>query len=128
MEPSWTPFPDLNKYRANESVLKEADTELNLFDGISAQQVKFVGHVMRGHSLDHILMTGKMNRKRVRGRQREKIWNRLGRPIGRGKGMDLIAKCENRETWRDMVTNPTDMAHHDDNNDNRISVFTNYGI
>ena len=53
-----------------------------------------------------ILTTEKMNGKRARGGQREKIWEGLGRWTGESKGIDLLVKSEDRKTWRDVVTNP----------------------
>ena len=91
--------------KTNESVLKEAEIELSLLNRIRSQQANFVGHAMRRHSLEHIITTGKMNGKRSRGRQREKIWDGLGRWTGGDRAIDLIVKSEDREKWRDMVTN-----------------------
>ena len=85
--------------------MKEAEIELSLLNRIRSQQAKFVGHAMRRHSLEHIITTGKTNGKRSRGRQREKIWDGLGRWTGGDRAIDLIVKSEDREKWRDMVTN-----------------------
>ena len=86
------------KKKTSESVSKEADTKLNLLYIIKTTSKAFIIHIMRRHSLEQILTTGKMNGKRARGRQREKIWDEPGRWTGGGKGMDLIVKFEDRET------------------------------
>ena len=45
----------------------------SLIGSKGTQQTKFVGHVMHGHSLEHILTTESV--KGARGSQRERIWD-----------------------------------------------------
>ena len=60
---------------------------------------------MRRQSLEeHILSTRKINGKRARGRQRAKIWNELRKMDG-WRHVEDTPECEDRQTWRDLVTN-----------------------
>ena len=58
--------------KTNEMVLKEAETNRSLVQKIRKQQATFFGHVMRQEGLEHFLTTGKLDRKRSKGRQRVK--------------------------------------------------------
>ena len=60
--------------KTNEMVLKEAETNRSLVQKIRKQQAAFFHHVMRREILEHFLTTGKLHRKRSKGRQREKCW------------------------------------------------------
>ena len=57
----------------NEEVLERAGTTRSLVKEARERQAVFSGHVMRGKELEHLVTTGKTDRKRSRGRQREKI-------------------------------------------------------
>ena len=61
--------------KTNEMVSKEAETNRSLVQKIRKQQATFFGHVMRRESLEHFLTTGKLDRKRSRGKtKRKKCW------------------------------------------------------
>ena len=85
LKASWT------EKKTNESVLKEVDTELNLFDRIRTEEAKFVGDVMRRYFERH-----PYNWRDEREVDRRNIWNGLGRRTDGGKGIDLILKCEDK--------------------------------
>ena len=59
--------------RTNESVLMEASRKATLMNKIRTQQARFVGHVMRRHSLKDLGTTAKIEGKKAKGKQREKI-------------------------------------------------------
>ncbi|GFO36705.1 hypothetical protein PoB_006321000 [Plakobranchus ocellatus] len=65
----------------------------------------FLGHVMRRGKLEHLVTTGKLEGKRSRGRQREKIMDGLATWLGPGKVSDILAAIKNRDLWRDMFAN-----------------------
>ena len=48
---------------------KEAETNRSLMQKKRKQQATFFGHVMRREGLEHFLTTGKLNRKRSKGRK-----------------------------------------------------------
>ena len=57
----------------NEEVLERAGTTRSLVKKTRKRQAVFFGHVMRRKELEHLVTTRKMDGKRSRGRQREKI-------------------------------------------------------
>ena len=62
----WTPK------KTNEMVFKEAGTNRSSVQMIRKQQATLFGHVMRREGSEHFLTTGKLERKRSKGRQRKK--------------------------------------------------------
>ena len=51
-------------------VLRRGRTERKLMNRIRAGQMSFLGHIMRKHGLENILVTGKIEGERSRGRPR----------------------------------------------------------
>ncbi|GFO16311.1 hypothetical protein PoB_004281600 [Plakobranchus ocellatus] len=72
---------------------------------IRKRQATFLGHVMRRGKLEHLVTTGKFEGKRSRGRQGEKIMDRLATWLGPGKVSDILAAVKDRDLWRDMIAN-----------------------
>ena len=68
-------------------VLERAGTARSLLKEARKRQAVFFGHVMRRKELEHLVTTGKIDGKRSRGRQREKIldsmtvWLQKDKPI-----------------------------------------------
>ena len=81
---SWT----ANK--TNKMVSKEAETNRSLVQNIRKQQATFFGHVMRGEGLEHFLTTGKLDRKRSKGRQRENMLDSMKSWLGAGRVTDMM--------------------------------------
>ena len=63
--------------KTNKMVLKEVETNRSLMQRIRKQQATFFGHIMRREGLEHFLTTGKLDRKRSKKRQREKMLDSL---------------------------------------------------
>ena len=62
---SWT------EKKSNQEVLEMANKERSLMKTIRKRQMKFMGHVYRKGGMEQLSMTGKIEGKRSRGRQRE---------------------------------------------------------
>ena len=77
--------------KTNEVVLKEAETNRSLVRKIRKQQTTFSGHVMRREGLEHFLTSGKLDRKRSKGRQREKMLYSLKSWLGAGRVTDIMS-------------------------------------
>jgi len=58
----------------NDAVLLKADTQRSLLKVITSRQIRFLGHVLRKNELEAIVLTGKIEGKRARGRQRNMFW------------------------------------------------------
>ena len=54
----------------NEEVLQRANTSRNLLKVIVNRQIRFVGHIVRKSQLEAIALTGMIEGKRARDRQR----------------------------------------------------------
>ncbi|GFN88709.1 hypothetical protein PoB_001521500 [Plakobranchus ocellatus] len=65
--------------KTNERVLNEANKRRSLVRTIRKRQATFLGHVMRRGKLEYLVITGKFEGKRSRGRKREKIMDGLAR-------------------------------------------------
>merc|ERR1712030_99794 len=60
--------------RTNEDILREAAHARQLLNDIHKRQAKFVGHVLGIERLEHLITTtGKLDGRRGRGRQRDKV-------------------------------------------------------
>ena len=91
--------------KTNEMVSKEAETNRSLAQKIRKQQATFFGHVMRREGLEHFLTTGKLYRKRSKGRQSEKMLDSLKSWLGAGRVTDMMLAARDRNVWKDMIAN-----------------------
>ena len=68
---SWT------EKKTNVEVMTAAGVQRELMKTIQQQQLNFLGHVMRRHGLENLAVTGKVDGRRGRGRQRLKYLDSL---------------------------------------------------
>ena len=100
MRISWT------EKRTNDSILREANMERSLIKTIRKRQLEFLGHICRHKDLEYLSITGKIEGKRSRGRQRIKfldslkLWSKEN-----GNKEDLLRLAEDRFEWRAMIAN-----------------------
>ena len=57
--------------KSNQEVLEMSGQERSLIKTIRKRQMKFVGHIYRKREIEHLSMTGRIDGRRSRGRQRE---------------------------------------------------------
>ena len=55
--------------------------------------------------MEHLITTAKIEWKRARGRQREKILDGIARWTGQSKTTGIIAYMEDRGVWQRMISN-----------------------
>ncbi|GFR63294.1 UDP-glucuronosyltransferase 2A1-like [Elysia marginata] len=67
------------------------------------RQATFLGHVMRREKLEHLITTGKLDGKRGRGKQREKMMDGLKRWLGSGSSTETMTAMGHRGLWRNMI-------------------------
>ena len=89
----------------NEEVIERAGTTRSLVNEIRKRQATFFGHVMRKQEMEHLVVTGKINGKRSRGRQSEKMLGNMTSWLHKVNATETISCTGNRERWRSMVTN-----------------------
>ena len=88
----------------NQEVLRRASETRTLANNIRKGQAEFFGHVMRREALEHVITTGKIEGRRSRGRQREKITDVLSSWL-RTSPTQLTRDVRDRGHFRTMVAN-----------------------
>ena len=76
--------------KTNIEVLKETNTRRSLISRLRKRQAQFVGHIMRRDGLENLITTGKLEGRRARGRQREKILDGLATWMEKDKTTDML--------------------------------------
>jgi len=87
-------------------VLRAAGVQCKLLNTIRQRQLGFFGHVMRKHGLENLVVTGKVEGRRARGRQRlldslATCWEDKVSPT------QIIRAAEHRLLWHQVVANVT---------------------
>ena len=95
---SWT------QHISNSEVLRWSGTERKLMKDIRQRQSTFFGHVMRKGQMENIVLTGKIEGKRRRGRPRLTYISSLAQWIGTDEA-EVIKATRNRERWKTMIAN-----------------------
>ena len=82
--------------RTNEQVLSTMNKKRNLIKAVWDRRKNWIGHVVRGDGLMKLVLEGRIELKRPRGRPRMgMIDDVLDETYG-----DMKRKAENRENWR----------------------------
>jgi len=90
----------------NELVLERAETCRSLIKMITKRQMSFFGHICRKESLEYLVITGKFDGKRDRGRQRQGYVASLKRRLGLSwTDNAIIHSTKDRELWGTMIVN-----------------------
>ena len=55
--------------------------------------------------MEHLLTTGKLDRKSSKGRQRERMLDSLKFSLGAGRVTDMMSAARDGDVWKDMITN-----------------------
>ena len=99
--------------KSNVEVLQSINTERELIKIIRTRQMSFLGHVMRRGELENLSLTGKIEGKRARGRQRDTFMKSLARILdGNWTTGSLLQATTDRKRWQSMIANVrVDTAH-----------------
>ena len=99
--------------KSNVEVLQSINTERELIKIIRTRQLSFLGHVMRKGELENLSLTGKIEGKRARGRQRDTFMKSLARILdGNWTTGSLLQATADRKRWQSMIANVrVDTAH-----------------
>ena len=93
----------------NLEVLRRAQTRKTLLETIRKRQVNFLGHVLRRQTNEHLVITGKIEGRRARGRQRTKYIQSLLEEIeGHTTATQFIQAAQDRARWKGMTVNVND--------------------
>ncbi|GFR93763.1 eukaryotic translation initiation factor 3 subunit F [Elysia marginata] len=104
--------------KTNEEVLRLTDTDRSLLRLLRKRQMEFFGHINRHDSLEKLMLHGKVEGRRARGRQRQTFMNSLSRfintPSKSLSKLDIFRQTEDREAWKslivDVCTRPLDYS------------------
>ena len=90
----------------NERVLERMETGRELLRRIRSRQLNFLGHVLRRDGMESLCLTGKIEGRRARGRQREKYMDGIKRVTGgERRATELMQMARDREEWKSMIAN-----------------------
>ena len=92
--------------KRNEEILEMANRKRSLITKIIKRQMEFLGHIIRHPGLEVLALTGKMNGKRTRGRQRITYLKgiRTWTDEAEKGGAALIELARDRSAWRNMTS------------------------
>jgi ribosomal 50S subunit-associated protein YjgA (DUF615 family) len=82
----------------NEDILKQVNEKRKTIKELGKKQSRFIGHILRKGKLENIVTTGKINGRKDRGRQREKMLDSLTKWHCRKSTTELIACTRDRES------------------------------
>ena len=74
---------------------------------VRKRQMEFLGHVCRRKGLEFLSLTGKVESKRDRGKQRITFLDSLCNSAtgGQSKGLNFLKLSDDRDVWRGMAAN-----------------------
>ena len=81
----------------NEEVYRRMNIKQSLLVDIVRRQMSFLGHVLRKEEMEHLVVTGFVDGKRARGRQRETFLTYLGKFTN--KPLELLRLAKDRVVW-----------------------------
>ena len=94
---------------SNERELTITNVKQKLLQTIKKRKMILLGHVMRRKGIENLSLTGKVEGKKARGRQRMSYLSNNKDWTNRTNGNELIQTCQDREVWRSMIVNA--LAH-----------------
>ena len=95
----------------NEEVLERVNTGREIIGTIRKRQLGFLGHVLRRDGLENVCMTGRIDGRRARGRQRQKFMDRILEKLGNGWTAGRVFQlARDRKGWQTMIANVYDTA------------------
>ncbi|RUS81065.1 hypothetical protein EGW08_011184 [Elysia chlorotica] len=98
---SWT------ERKTNEEVLHLHGTDRSLLQMIRKRQMEFLGHINRHDGLEKLMLHGKVEGKRARGRQRQTFMDSLSRFTNASNKnlskLEIFRRTEDREAWKSLI-------------------------
>ena len=98
MKVSW------KEYKSNEEVLSMINSKRMLVEMIKRRKLAYFGHLVRRDDIQRLLLDGKINGKRSRGKQRLTWADNITEWIGM-KYNECIRVAQDRGRWRSMTAN-----------------------
>ena len=97
----------MDRKETQVNVLREGNVQRSLLKTNSKRQMEFFGHVCRRRGLEFLSLTGKVEGKRDRGKQRTTFLDRLFNSAtgGQSKGLNFLKLSDDRDVSRGMAAN-----------------------
>ena len=83
----------------NEEVYRRMNIKQSLLVDIVRRQMSFLEHVLREEEMEHLFVTGFVDGKRARGRQRETFITYLGKVTKKNTSSELLQLAKDRVAW-----------------------------
>ena len=93
--------------KSNLDVLKMTNAQRALIGKVQKRKSTLVGHIVRKERIENLIITGKMEGKRSRGRQRKKMLDDVGNWLGMTKMTEMLEFARRKEVWNDMIAHAT---------------------
>ena len=98
---------------SNKEVLERMGKERCLLSKIRMRQLKFFGHVYRHETMEKLAVSGMIEGKRKRGRQRTTYLTSLRRATSdESSNVTFARMADDRQVWRSMIGNVHKRAGH----------------
>ena len=93
----------------NKRALELAKTNRSLKLEIKQRKLRYFGHIIRADKIQKVLLTGKVEGKRGRGRRRRTWANDIEQRTQRSMN-NCMTEAYNREQWRYLSANPPEVV------------------
>ena len=90
------------EHKTNGEVLHKMKTRRSLLNTIKKRKCQYFGHIIRGNGVQRLLMEGRINGRRGRGRPRT-MWTDNMKEWTKISYNDSIRVAQDRERWRSMT-------------------------
>ena len=90
------------EHKTNGEVLHKMKTKRSLLNTIKKRKCQYFGHIIRGDGVQRLLMEGRINSRRGRGRLRT-MWTDNIKEWTKISYYDCIRVAQDRERWRSMT-------------------------
>ena len=90
------------EHKTNGEVLHKMKTKRSLLNTIKKRKCQYFGHIIRGNGVQRLLMEGRINGRRGRGRPRT-MWTDNIKEWTKISYNDCIRVAQDRERWRSMT-------------------------
>ena len=91
-------------HKTNEEVLRMANTKRSLLSNIKERKLKYFGHIVRAQGIHRMLLEGRINGKRSRGRPRTTWFDNIKEWTKLSYG-ECVRIAEKRQDWRSLIFN-----------------------
>ena len=90
---------------SNEDVMNMVQAKEYIIPAIKKRKLSFFGHMIRRDNIHRLLLEGKVEGKRSRGRPRAEWMDNIFEWTGTSEYCEIVRMAQNREQWRIIAAN-----------------------